>query len=125
MHFLKYNDLCLLILMMILCLVQCHYRYCGGGSSFKCECRKEPYYLQQFWDGCIDPSWVCDGEADCSDGSDEINCICSDDEYQCSECKPGVGCQQQSSTTILNSQIFYCISSENASDCLIARKKRE
>ena len=36
---------------------------------------------------CIDLSWLCDGIPDCSGGQDEVDCVCSDDQFQCNVCK--------------------------------------
>ena len=34
---------------------------------------------------CVPDNWLCDGEADCKDGSDELNCTaqCTDEEFMC------------------------------------------
>ena len=33
---------------------------------------------------CIPTKYMCDGVKDCENGSDEIECSCSEDEFQCS-----------------------------------------
>ena len=35
--------------------------------------------------GCVNASWVCDGEDDCFDRSDERNCTCTEEQFQCGD----------------------------------------
>ncbi|CAK8686048.1 unnamed protein product [Clavelina lepadiformis] len=64
-----------------LCLVQCHYHQplCQP-SEFNCKC--EDYAGGESRE-CIPQSWVCDGQPDCLNGADEIDCRCDPGEYQC------------------------------------------
>ncbi|CAK8686056.1 unnamed protein product [Clavelina lepadiformis] len=49
-------------------------------SEFNCRC--EDYAIGVSRE-CIPQSWVCDGQPDCSNGADEIDCRCDPGEYQC------------------------------------------
>ena len=35
--------------------------------------------------GCVNATWICDGEQDCLDGSDEENCTCREDQFACAD----------------------------------------
>ena len=59
----------------------CHRHHCD--NQFNCRCGV-------YWTNdreCIDLSWLCDGIPDCRGGEDEVDCVCSDDEFQCNVCE--------------------------------------
>ena len=65
----------------------CHRRNCV--ARFNCRCGNSIFTTDR---ECIDLSWLCDGIPDCSGGEDEMNCVCSDDEFQCNYCGRGDEC---------------------------------
>lgn len=49
-----------------------HHDYCNCSLEGRVECRASEFRCS---DGqCINLDWRCDGDADCDDHSDEINC---------------------------------------------------
>ncbi|KPP79606.1 atrial natriuretic peptide-converting enzyme-like [Scleropages formosus] len=49
--------------------------HCGGGTRCKAVC--DPDKEHRCGDGrCITKDWLCDGDHDCIDKSDEVNCSC-------------------------------------------------
>ncbi|VDM48656.1 unnamed protein product [Toxocara canis] len=68
---------------------------CNPDREFECSTDSSslPIYTSFIRDNparCIPRSWVCDGEADCRDGSDERGCrniTCEKDQFKCSEWK--------------------------------------
>ncbi|CAK8685700.1 unnamed protein product [Clavelina lepadiformis] len=66
--------------------VRCHYIYprCQP-SEFNCRCEDDAEGDSR---ECIPQSCVCDGQRDCLNGADEIDCRCDPGEYQCYD---GVG----------------------------------
>jgi len=97
-------------MILFFCLVNCNERSCD--EKFSCGCRQQPNITHSNTT-CIDYAWVCDGVADCDDKSDEIDCICLEDEFQCSYCKRGEECEEwiefETGLSRYAFVIFYCI----------------
>ena len=92
----------------MMCLVRCNGRSSCRGD-FNCDCRKS--FTSSTYPAtesrCIEIADVCDGTPDCSDMSDEADCICPDDQLQCSSCERGeASCWAP----------FYCLPSANVGD---------
>ncbi|CAK8686160.1 unnamed protein product [Clavelina lepadiformis] len=68
--------------LQILDLHYCHYYSprCNQSSEFNCGCEDDAIGDSR---DCIPQSWVCDGQRDCLNGADEIDCRCNPGEYQC------------------------------------------
>ena len=71
-----------------MCAGDCHYyqRNCPPGQ-FDCRCEDAEELVQT--DECIPWSSVCDAFRDCSNGADEVDCLCPAGMFQCSTCEQG------------------------------------
>ena len=85
---------------------------------FNCDCPET--VLEGKIEKCIPSKWLCDGEADCPNGSDEKDCICPPGQFQCSNCSTGGACDG-----IVKVNMYQCIAEELVGnkiwDCLNER----
>lgn len=72
---------------------------------------------------CIPRRWMCNGVQECDDGSDEEECTCLENEFQCSWCQPGLNCDGT-----IEYSLFQCIPihllNNNETDCLSRRDEK-